>query len=92
MGQWLSIHLPMKGPWVRSLVWEDVTCCGILGDMYQPKPTGICMHYNQKTKPHGLPSKIRPLLNIIVSKYKIQSEGQDQILIGIASIIKRSNK
>lgn len=45
--------------------------------MYQPKPTGICMHDNQKTTPHGLPSKIRPLLNIIVSKYKIQSEGQE---------------
>lgn len=45
--------------------------------MYQPKPTGIHMLCNQKTTPHGLPSKIRPLLNIIVSKYKIQSEGQE---------------
>lgn len=45
--------------------------------MYQPKPTDICMHYNQKTTPHGLPSKMRTLLNFIVSKYKIQSEGQE---------------
>ena len=26
--QWLTIHLPMQGTWVRSLVWEDPTCCG----------------------------------------------------------------
>ena len=25
--QWLSIHLPMQGTWVQSLVWEDSTCC-----------------------------------------------------------------
>ena len=25
--QWLRIHLPMQGTWVRSLVWEDPTCC-----------------------------------------------------------------
>ena len=24
--QWLSIHLPMQGTWVQSLVWEDSTC------------------------------------------------------------------
>ena len=27
MVQWLQIHLPMQGTWVRSLVWEDPTCC-----------------------------------------------------------------
>ena len=26
--QWLRIHLPMQGIWVRSLVWEDSTCLG----------------------------------------------------------------
>ena len=26
--QWLRIHLPMQGTWVRSLVWEGPTCCG----------------------------------------------------------------
>ena len=25
--QWLRIHLPAQGTWVRSLVWEDPTCC-----------------------------------------------------------------
>ena len=25
--QWLRIHLPMPGPWVWSLLWEDPTCC-----------------------------------------------------------------
>ena len=25
--QWLRIHLPMQGTWVRSLVQEDSTCC-----------------------------------------------------------------
>ena len=26
--QWLRIHLPMQGTWVRALVWEDPTCRG----------------------------------------------------------------
>ena len=26
--QWLRIRLPMQGTRVRSLVWEDSTCCG----------------------------------------------------------------
>ena len=26
--QWLRIHLPRQGTWVRALVWEDPTCCG----------------------------------------------------------------
>ena len=26
--QWLRIRLPMQGTRVRSLVWEDPTCCG----------------------------------------------------------------
>ena len=29
--QWLIIHLPMQGTQVRSLVWEDPTCCGVTG-------------------------------------------------------------
>ena len=28
VAQWLRIHLPMQGTWVRSLVREDPTCCG----------------------------------------------------------------
>ena len=28
VAQWLRIRLPMQGTWVRSLVWEDLTCCG----------------------------------------------------------------
>ena len=27
VAQWLRIRLPMQGIWVRSLVWEDPTCC-----------------------------------------------------------------
>ena len=26
VAQWLRIHLPMQGTWVRALVWEDPTC------------------------------------------------------------------
>ena len=26
VAQWLRIHLPMQGIWVRALVWEDPTC------------------------------------------------------------------
>ena len=26
--QWISIHLPMQGTGVQSLVWEDPTCWG----------------------------------------------------------------
>ena len=26
--QWIRIHLPMQGTWVRSQVWEDPTCHG----------------------------------------------------------------
>ena len=25
VAQWLRIHLPMQGTWVRALVWEDPT-------------------------------------------------------------------
>ena len=32
--QWLRIHLPMQGTWVRSLVWEDPTCPGATKPMY----------------------------------------------------------
>ena len=28
VAQWLRICLPMRGPWVRALVWEDPTCRG----------------------------------------------------------------
>ena len=28
MAQWLRIHLPMQGTWVRTLVQEDLTCYG----------------------------------------------------------------
>ena len=28
VAQWLRIHLPMQGTWVRSLVQEDATCHG----------------------------------------------------------------
>ena len=27
--QWSKLCLPMQGPWVRSLVWEDSTCRGV---------------------------------------------------------------
>ena len=29
VAQWLIIHLPMQGTWVRSLVQEDPTCHGV---------------------------------------------------------------
>ena len=29
--QWLRAFLKMQGTWVRSLVWEDSTCCGAAG-------------------------------------------------------------
>ena len=28
VAQWLRIHLPVQGPWVPSLVWEDPTYLG----------------------------------------------------------------
>ena len=28
VAQWLRIHLPMQGAWVRALVREDPTCHG----------------------------------------------------------------
>ena len=28
VAQWLGIHLPMQGTWVRALVWEYPTCRG----------------------------------------------------------------
>ena len=28
VAQWLRIRLPVQGTWVRSLVLEDLTCCG----------------------------------------------------------------
>ena len=28
VAQWLGIHLPMQGTWVRALVREDPTCRG----------------------------------------------------------------
>ena len=32
--QWLRIHLPMRGAWVRSLVWEDSTYHGATKPMH----------------------------------------------------------
>ena len=29
--QWLRVHLPMQGTWVRAPVWEDPTCHGAAG-------------------------------------------------------------
>ena len=37
VAQWLRIHLPMQGTWVRALVWEDPTCRGVI------KP--VCHNY-----------------------------------------------
>ena len=33
--QWLRIHLPMQGTWIRALVQEDPTCCGATKPMCQ---------------------------------------------------------
>ena len=33
VAQWLKIRLPMQGTQVRSLVWEDPTCCGVTKPM-----------------------------------------------------------
>ena len=30
VAQWIRIHLPMRGIWVRSLVQEDPTCQGAI--------------------------------------------------------------
>ena len=27
VAQWVRIHMPMKGTWVQSLIWEDSTSC-----------------------------------------------------------------
>ena len=29
VAQWLRIHLPVQGTWIRALVWEDPTCRGV---------------------------------------------------------------
>ena len=34
VAQWLRIHLPMQGTWVRALVWEDPTCHGATKPMH----------------------------------------------------------
>ena len=34
VAQWIRIHLPMQGTWVRSLVREDSTCCGAAEPMH----------------------------------------------------------
>ena len=31
--QWLRIHLPIQGTWVRALVWKDPTCRGATKSM-----------------------------------------------------------
>ena len=28
VAQWIRISLPVQESWVRSLIWEDPTCCG----------------------------------------------------------------
>ena len=35
--QWLRTHLPMQETQVRSLIWEDSTCCGATKPMCQKK-------------------------------------------------------
>ena len=34
LAQWLRIHLPMQGTWVRYLVQEEPTCRGATKPMY----------------------------------------------------------
>ena len=34
VAQWIRLHLPMQGTWVRSLVWEDSMCCGATKPMH----------------------------------------------------------
>ena len=34
VAQGLRIRLPRQGTWVRSLVWEDPTCCGATKPMH----------------------------------------------------------
>ena len=35
VAQWLGVHLPVQGTWVRSLVQEDPTCCGATGPVHR---------------------------------------------------------
>ena len=34
VAQWWSIHLPMQESQVRSLIWDDLTCCGVTKPMH----------------------------------------------------------
>ena len=49
--QWLRIHLPMEKTQVRSLVWEDSTCHGILWNL----PSAV--HHN-----YWSPNTLEPVL------------------------------
>ena len=40
VAQWIRIHLPMQGTQVRSLVWDDSTCCGTT----TPEGRNDCVH------------------------------------------------
>ena len=47
--QWLRIHLPMQGTWVRSQVWEDSTCFRatkpMLHNYWASTPGPTCHNY-----------------------------------------------
>ena len=59
--QWLRIHLPMQGAWVRSLVWEDPTCleatklmCHIYcAQALEPVFCNRSGHHNEKPTHHN---------------------------------------
>ena len=60
VAQWLRIHLPMQGTWVRALVWEDPTCCRAAKPMHhsyracalEPMLRNKRSHRNKKPMPH----------------------------------------
>ena len=54
VAQWLKIHLPVQGSWVRALVWEDPTCCGAT------KP--ICHNYWARMPQLLKPARLEPVL------------------------------
>ena len=54
--RWLRIRLPMQGTWVRSLVWEDFTCCRatkhVCSQLLQPECLEATRTHHNEKPPH----------------------------------------
>ena len=78
--QWLRVHLPLQGSWVRSLVQEDPTCYGSTKPWsLEAMPHNKRSHCNEKPAPHK--QRVPPLTSTRESPRAAMKTQHSQIII-----------